>query len=671
MRFAIWTRGIAFAGLLCALPAWSAPASQAARVKGASADARMQVKTGMDRKLGSQLSVLRRQATAGPGLRKSAGNALLSGKLRGLLARDGYVSVSAYPEAGTDLAALRGALVAKGMLDATQQESAVSGRVPVAALADIGRVQGLHFLRPSMAMTRAGLVRTQGDRSMRTDSVRQRVSINGSGVKVGVMSDSYDCAPGAFAEGAPFTRAADDIANNDLPRNVTILKDLSATPSDDCTDEGRAMMQLIHDVAPGASLAFYTAFESAEDFAAGIGQLVKAGADIIVDDTIYFAEPMFLDGPIAQAAEKAVSKGVAFFSSAGNDARQSYESRFRDSGFVGVSLRPIHDFDSSRGGVDPLQSVTAQAGSITLLSFQWDQPFFSVSDKKGSASDLDAYFVDANNNFIEICTDDPDQVVCQIPGFDFNIGGDALEIPILVNLSDTDLQAQLVIELFDGPAPNLMKYVYFDLGPGGVYVVNEFDTQSGTAYGHTNAANVEAVGAAPFYNTEEFGQNKPECRAACLENFSSAGGVPILFDKKGHRLKAPEIRIKPGVTGPDGGDTTFFFVDLDEPIPGTNEPDGFPNFFGTSASAPHVAAIGALMLDKRQRDIDAHKHFIGPKKLSPEVMYWALRLTAQDIRARAGIVSGPFPIEHGRGFDFDSGFGFVDAFRAIQLISGF
>ena len=419
MRFEIRTRVIALAGLLCTLPAWSAPAAQAARVKGASADMRMQVKTGMDRKLGSQLSVLRRQATASPGLRKSAGNALLSGKLRGLLARDGYVSVSAYPEAGTDLAALKGALVAKGMLNATQQESAVSGRVPVAALADIGRMQGLHFLRPSMAMTRAGLVTTQGDRSMRTDTVRQRFGVNGRGVRVGVMSDSYDCAPGAFAEGAPFTRAAEDIANNDLPRNVTILKDLSATPSDDCTDEGRAMMQLIHDVAPGASLAFYTAFESAEDFAAGIGQLVKAGADIIVDDTIYFAEPMFLDGPIAQAAEKAVSKGVAFFSSAGNDARQSYESRFRDSGFVGVSLRPMHDFDSSRGGVDPLQSVTAQAGSITLLSFQWDQPFFSVSGKKGSASDLDAYFIDADGNFIEVCTDDPDAGGLPDPRFRF------------------------------------------------------------------------------------------------------------------------------------------------------------------------------------------------------------------------------------------------------------
>jgi subtilisin family serine protease len=671
MRFAIWVRVSVLAGLFCALPAWSAPAAQAARVKGASAEVRTQLKSGTDRKLGSQLSVLRRQATASSSLRNSAGNALLSGKLRGLLARDGYVSVSAYAESGTSLAALKSALTAKGMLNATQQESAVSGRVPVTALADIGRMQGLHFLRPSMAMTRAGLVKTQGDRSMRTRNVRQRFDIDGTGVKVGVMSDSVDCAPGAFAEGAPFTRLADDVANNDLPHDITILKDLSAVPSADCTDEGRAMMQLIHDVAPAASLAFYTAFESAEDFAAGIGKLAKAGANIIVDDVIYFAEPMFQDGPIAQAADKVASKGVAFFSSAGNDARQSYESVFRDSGFVGVSLRPVHDFAATEKRVDPLQSVTAQAGSITLLSFQWDEPFFSVSGKRGSRSDLDAYFLDADGNFIEVCTDDPDQVVCQIPGFDFNIRGDAIETPVLINLSKKDLEAQLVIELFEGPAPGLMKYVYFDLGPDGVYVVNEFDTKSGTAYGHTNAANVEAVGAAPFYNTEEFGENKPQCRAACLENFSSAGGVPILFDKTGNRLRAPQVRIKPGVTGPDGGDTTFFFFDLDEPIPGTSEPDGFPNFFGTSASAPHIAALGALMLDKRERDIDAHKHFIGPKKLSPQALYLAMRVTAQDIRARAGIDSGPFPIKNSKGFDYDSGFGFVDAVKAIDLISGF
>ena len=49
---------------------------------------------------------------------------------------------------------------------------------------------------------------------------------------------------------------------------------------------------------------------------------------------------------------------------------------------------------SPRGkAVDDLQGITAQAGSASLLSFQWDQPWFSVNGK-GSASDLDIYFVD-------------------------------------------------------------------------------------------------------------------------------------------------------------------------------------------------------------------------------------------------------------------------------------
>ena len=164
--------------------------------------------------------------------------------------------------------------------------------------------------------------------------------------------------------------------------------------------------------------------------------------------------------------------------------------------------------------------------------------------------------------------------MCQFPGVDRNEGVDAVEVPVLINDSEEDVHANIAIELFSGPAPRRMKYVWFDLG-NGLMIVEEHDTQSGTVYGHANAAGAEAVGAAPWYNTSAFGpQNKPECAPACLELFSSAGGVPILFDKSGRRFPFPLIRIKPGLTGPDGGNTTFFIADIAAPIDRNSELEG-------------------------------------------------------------------------------------------------
>ena len=132
------------------------------------------------------------------------------------------------------------------------------------------------------------------------------------------------------------------------------------------------------------------------------------------------------------------------------------------------------------------------------------------------------------------------------------------------------------------------------------------------------------------------------------------------------------MRLKPGITGPDGGNTSFFLFDLGFEVPGTSEPDGIPNFFGTSASAPHVAGVAALMLDQRARDIAARKRFIGPRNLTPDLIYWALRLTADDLKLRNfGGDIGPQRVDNAQGFDFDTGFGFVDAQRALRATRGF
>jgi hypothetical protein len=98
---------------------------------------------------------------------------------------------------------------------------------------------------------------------------------------------------------------------------IRILVDLSGLECiDDGTEEGRAMMQLIYDVVPGASLAFRTAFRGQADFAVGILELARAGCDVIVDDIIVFEEPMFQDGIIAQAMDQMVALGIPFFSAA-------------------------------------------------------------------------------------------------------------------------------------------------------------------------------------------------------------------------------------------------------------------------------------------------------------------------------------------------------------------
>jgi subtilisin family serine protease len=629
--------------------------------------ARNAAKSGNSARLGASLAVLAK-ASAARRLPASDVTRALVRKVPALRAHDGYVYVSAY---GDDLAALRTQLVSKGLLDATLHTTAVSGRAPISAIADMSATPGLKFLKPTLAMARQHTAVTQGDHSMRSDRARRETGVSGKGIRVGVMSDSYNCLPGPFEPGAAFTRAADDIASGDLPKDTLVLKDLAIFPNSNCSDEGRAMMQIVHDVAPDSPLAFYTAFVSQEDFAAGIHALAAAGSKVIVDDAIYFAEPMFEDGIIAQAVDDVYKDGVAYFSAAGNDARDSYEAPFRLSNVPGEGgFR--HNFAAGRKNVDTLQSATAGPGSVTLLSFQWDQPSLSANGKRGSKSDVDVYFYDANGVPFDICTDDPDQLVCQVPGWDSNIDGDAIETPVMVNLTDQDIPVQIGVELFDGPTPNYVKYVFFDLEAGS-FSIDEYDTASGTVYGHANAAGAEAVGASAWYQTQAWGSPlRPQCVPACLNNFSSAGGVPILFGQNGRRLPFPEIRIKPGVTGPDGGNTSFFLFDLDFEIPGTNEPDGFPNFFGTSAAAPHVAAVAALLLDQRQRDIAARKHFIGPKNLSPDALYWALRLTADDMKLRNfGGDIGPQRVDNANGFDFDTGFGFVDAQRALRLTRGF
>jgi hypothetical protein len=209
--------------------------------------------------------------------------------------------------ASGDVNVLKSDLVALGMQRAVTFGRVVSGQLPISAIAAAAGLASLRFAQSAAAMTHVGSVTSQGDHAMRSDIARTTFGVNGSGINVGALSDSFNCLGGAAA----------DASSGDLP-SVTVTQEISVCTG--ATDEGRAILQVVHDVAPGASLSFASAFNGQAAFASNILALAASGAKVVVDDVVYFAEPMFQDGIIAQAVDSVVAGGVTYFSAAGNQA---------------------------------------------------------------------------------------------------------------------------------------------------------------------------------------------------------------------------------------------------------------------------------------------------------------------------------------------------------------
>ena len=512
-----------------------------------------------------------------------------------------------------DAETLRAELEALGMQNAVVSGRIVSGELPVSSIGAAAGLRSLRFAREASAGRRAGSVTSQGDASMRADIARANFGVDGSGTKVGVLSDSYNCLGGA----------AGDVSSGDLS-TVQVVQEISSCTG--ATDEGRAMLQIVHDVAPGASLAFASAFNGEAAFANNIKALKNAGANVIVDDVFYYDEPMFQDGIVAQAVDTVVAGGAAYFSAAGNEARQSYQSGFNAGqsfaldAFLALGGNPnlrffggtAHNFNPS-GPADVFQNITVAAHADITIVLQWNSLFFSVSGSPGSQNDLDIYLLNSSN-----------QVVAA-SAFT-NIGQDAVEILDYTNPSGSAQALKLMIVKFGaGANPGLLKYVYF-----GSMTLNEYDTQSSTIYGHSNANGAEAVGAVRYTKTPAFGVTPP-----VLESYSSAGGTPVLFSTSGNPINDPRAD-KPEITAPDGVNTTFFFAGVDP------EADGHPNFFGTSAAAPHAGGVAALLLQANP-------------SLAPSSVYAALENSAIDMGTA--------------GFDNDSGFGLVQADAALGFVA--
>ncbi len=528
------------------------------------------------------------------------------------------VDVLAMPDQG---ASLKNQLRALGGEHLARRGRLVSGHLPIAALPEAAALASLHSAEPAWRTPSAGRVTTQGDQALNADDARRQSGVDGTGITVGVISDSYDQDEDAA------TTAQDDIDSGDLPpaSRIEILADPQRQ-----TDEGRAMMQLIHDIAPGADLAFHTGFTGQANLAEGIRELADNGSTVIVDDVQYFAEPMFQDGAVSNAIEDVTDDGVAYFSAVGNSARQSHieADGFVASGDTDPNGNPLHDFD---GSGDTHQQVTIPKGVEVPFILQWSDPYASASSSgTGAETDLDFYLEDQSGEIVA-----RSETV--------NLEGDPTEVLKYTNDGSVDANDDgnadtifnLVIKYVEGEAlddpSDQMRYVFLN----GRVSIDEHKNPGPSSYGHTDAANSHSVAAALYTDTPAFGTDPPTVRSS-----SSEGGIPILFDDDGNRLSSPETPPVPDVTGPSGGNTTFFRED--SPI----DSDDDPNFFGTSAAAPHVAGVAALLKSKA----------IG---LSPNELYAALENTAIDM-------DDPETENFDDGYDRRTGHGFVRADQALQ-----
>jgi subtilisin-like proprotein convertase family protein len=450
-----------------------------------------------------------------------------------------------------------------------------------------------------------GALASEGDVTHAADQARARFHVSGVGIKVGVLSDGVDSL-------------AASIASGDLPADTEVLPGQAGSG-----DEGTAMMEIVHDLAPKAKLAFATAFNGPDSFAQNIRDLRAAGCNIIVDDVIYFAESPFQDGPIARAVIDVTNSGALYFSAAGNEQNVddgtagNWEGDYVSSGrSVGKFAGDAHDFDPS-ARVQVLDPLSADSAGVPV-TLQWADPLGA------SGNDYDLYAVDASGNVVAFSNDvqDGNDDPFEILGVPFGTLG-------------------LAIVKFSGAAR------YFQITP----FRGRFASRNGlTAYntpgvtrGHSAVPAAFSVAAAPAH--EPFGREiapgvpNPAgpfpgvyTAAQQSETFTSDGPRRVFYQPDGTPITPGNftstggtVRPKPDITAADGVQTT---------VP------GFDPFFGTSAAAPHAAAIAALVLS-------------GNPGITPAEVRTALTGTAIDIEAS--------------GYDRDTGFGIVMANRVLRF----
>jgi hypothetical protein len=398
-------------------------------------------------------------------------------------------------------------------------------------------------------------------------SARGAFNTDGTGIKIGVLSNGV-------------VNLAASQATGDLGA-VTVIPGQTGTG-----DEGTAMLEVIHDIAPGAQLYFATGNPTSAQFATNILALRAAGCDIIVDDLFYFAESPFQDGQgplvvsstnggiVTQAVNDVTASGALYFSSAGNSGNKNdatsgtWEGDFVSAGTLAlVPGGNVLDFDTSAAvATSDLFTVGTGTAPATL---DWSDPL------GGSGNDYDLYILNSTlttviavANNVQTGTQDPHE---------------ATAVTVAANRRAVVLQKT-------GAAA---RFLHLNTNRGALSISTE-----GTTYGHSQAADAYSVAATPAFMPFAFpvgptfffgAYPNQHSTTDKVETFSSDGPRRIFYNADSSAITPGNVsstggvlRQKPDLTASDGEQVTG--------VGGFGSP-----FYGTSCAAPTLAALAGLM----------------------------------------------------------------------------
>jgi hypothetical protein len=471
----------------------------------------------------------------------------------------------------------------------SRDRSVVDGYIPLSQLHKLvgnPQIAAIIPLNPAELTDSVGTVSNAAESVLRGSTLNAFRGLTGAGVTIGVISDGV----GGLANSQATGNLPPNFGTPGATVTINVLNAGSGS-------EGTAMLELIHDIAAGANLLFHSGVGSETAFATAVQNLVNAGAKIIVDDINGLAtESYFADGPAVAAVNNAVAAGVTVFSSAGNRGDNGFESitRFVANQSVLGHLGTFHDFS---GTGDFLQTVSITADAIppsspTDFRLQFDQLFAAVTSDVRLRVFTTSGVLLSSSSEVNNVVGNPNDTITNLIG------------------SQT---VQLAVELVSGPPPSRFKWIHHgDIGS------IEYDGAASALRtarnpGHAAAISNISVGATDVAN--------PLVR----RTYSGIGHATRSLTSSGAPT-ALELRGGPTLMGVDGTQTS---------VP------GFQPFNGTSAAAPNVAAIAALML---QAD----------PSLTPQGVRLALTGATRDIDAV--------------GVDLTSGAGLVDALGGLGLI---